>query len=197
MRAFLKASVLVALIGAVLLVAVTRQRARLAIWIGNDALAVGRMDTAVAEYTFAARYGSQSGAAEFNLGLARYAQDRFPEAIERFEQAVVQFRPGSRQSAASFALGNALAKADRLPQALEAYKQSLRINPSDAAAQYNFTLVRAWMLQRHRQTSVTNPTEPELSPEEIDRLLQRLSAAAIEPAPDPGARSGPKAKIDK
>ena len=80
--------------------------------------------------------------ATFNLSDALYKQERYDEAGKLAASAAQQLAadPSRREEAAQafFNQGNALFKQRKLQEALEAYKNSLKLNPGDMEAKFNY-----------------------------------------------------------
>lgn len=110
---------------------------------------------------------AQSGSANgyFNLGNAVYQQERFPEAIGQYEQAIKKAPTAARKADAYYNLGNAHFEAGNLDKSIEAYKNALRNNPSDIASKYNLALAKKKLQQQQPpppQPSASNT--PQQSP---------------------------------
>jgi Flp pilus assembly protein TadD len=96
--------------------------------------------------------------AQVNLGNILYKEDRIPEAMDLFNQAL-EIKP----AVAHYSLGNALMQKGRTTQAIEEYQQALRINPDYPEAQNNLgnalflTGQTSEAIERYREAVRINP----------------------------------------
>ena len=79
----------------------------------------------------------------YNLGNALYKAERFDRAEQTMQQAAADsLRADTERAEAFYNLGNAQFKQQKYQEALESYKQSLRLNPSDMEAKYNYAYTK-------------------------------------------------------
>ena len=86
----------------------------------------------------------------YNLGNALYKAERFDRAEQTMQQAAADsLRADTERAEAFYNLGNAQFKQQKYQEALESYKQSLRLNPSDMEAKYNYAYTKR-LLQKQQ-----------------------------------------------
>jgi len=88
--------------------------------------------------------------ANYNLGNALYKQQKYAEALEKYNEAV-PFAGSSREKLANafHNAGNALLKQNKIAESISAYKQALKLNPKDDNTRYN--LAYAQKLLKNQQ----------------------------------------------
>ena len=147
--------------------------------IGTWALLHGRAP--LSEYWFirAHQYAPDVTEAPFNLGVALYGQGRFEPASESFSRAVAGSQSDADRSAALYNLASAYVGAGQLAQALECLEGSLRANPADEDARYNYVLVKRWLADSSPDRMQALEPPPELTREEVARLLNQLGAVPL------------------
>lgn len=81
--------------------------------------------------------------ATYDLGNALYKAERFDHAEQTMQQAAADtLRNDGERAEAFYNLGNAQFKQQKYKEALESYKQSLRLNPADMEAKYNYAYTK-------------------------------------------------------
>ena len=79
----------------------------------------------------------------YNFFNAIYKAERFDKAEQTMRQAAADsLRTDDERAQAFYNLGNAQFKQQKYKEALESYKQSLRLNPSDQEAKYNYAYTK-------------------------------------------------------
>ena len=163
---------------------------------GNQAMAEGRFDDAIAEYGRAAEVAPEDPLIHYNLGLARTRAGLRAEAIGSFERAL-ELDPGYRD--AHYNLAVALAEARRWEGAAEHFERAWRIDPLDdgalkAANEARYAQVME-MLRRGETAAARRVLEertadrPFLEVYPLIHLLARILATAPEDAVRDGARA--------
>jgi tetratricopeptide (TPR) repeat protein len=109
---------------------------------GNEAYAKSKYADAEAEYKKALAKDTASREAQFNLGNAYYKQQRSDEAQRMFSHRISASQAPADKEMASYNLGDTFFKSNKLEESVEAYKRSLRIDPSDEDARYNYLLAK-------------------------------------------------------
>ena len=80
---------------------------------------------------------------EVRRGNRQYKAERFDKAEQTMRQAAADtLRTDDERAQAFYNLGNAQFKQQKYKEALESYKQSLRLNPSDQEAKYNYAYTK-------------------------------------------------------
>ena len=99
----------------------------------------GNYEQAISRYEQALQAVAGQFEATYDLGNALYKAERFDRAEQTMQQAAADsLRTNTERAEAFYNLGNAQFKQQKYKEALESYKQSLRLNPSDMEAKYNY-----------------------------------------------------------
>jgi Ca-activated chloride channel family protein len=123
---------------------------------GNDAYQKGRYADAETDYKKAQEKDPASREAQFNLGNAYYKQQRSDEALRQYSNHLAGAKDPTDQSMAYYNLGNTLFKSDKLEESLEAYKRTLKLNPDDEDARYNYLLAKERLKQDQKKQNQQN-----------------------------------------
>lgn len=116
---------------------------RSAVRKGNRKYDKGAYEEAIGRYEEALRLAPGNFEAAYDLGNALYKAERYDKATETLQRAAADsLRSDAERAQAFYNLGNALFKQQKLQEALESYKQSLRLNPSDEEAKYNYAYTK-------------------------------------------------------
>ena len=119
---------------------------------GNDAYGKSKYADAEAEYKKALQQDSTAREAQFNLGNAYYKQQRFDEAQRVYAGRIAAAaKNSSDKDLAYYDLGNTFFKSNKLEEGLESYKRTMRLNPSDDEARYNYLLAKDRLKQQQDQ----------------------------------------------
>ncbi|MBI5835893.1 MAG: hypothetical protein HZB25_01490 [Candidatus Eisenbacteria bacterium] len=151
-RRLLRAALSAACVAAVALAAgaAFAESPRDALDAGNRMFEQQKFEAALAAY----REGllRHPGVAELHQGAgnALYRLKRYAEAAREYEEASRGGTPGLR-AAGHFNHGDAMVRSNQLPQSLESFRSSLRQNPEDADAKFNYELVKARLEQASQQ----------------------------------------------
>ena len=114
---------------------------------GNRLYEQQRMAEAEKEYRKALQLDSMSVEGLFNLGDAQYASGAF-EAAEGSFKSVAERKSGvtdQQRAAAYYNLGNSQFQQQKLQEALASFKESLKLNPSDLEAKFNYAYTKAML----------------------------------------------------
>ena len=125
---------------------------------GNKLYEQQRMAEAEKEYRSALQLDSMSVEGLFNLGDAQFASGAF-EAAESSFKGVAERASGvtdQQRAAAYFNLGNSQFQQQKLQEALDSYKESLKLNPSDLEAKFNYAYTKALLDQNQNQDQNQN-----------------------------------------
>ena len=119
---------------------------------GNDAYEKAKYGDAEAEYKKALQKDSTAREAQFDLGNAYYKQQRYDEAQRVYATRVAAAgKNSSDKDLAYYDLGNTFFKSNKLEESIESYKCTLRLNPSDEDARYNYLLAKDRLKQQQDQ----------------------------------------------
>ncbi|MBS5524833.1 MAG: tetratricopeptide repeat protein [Alistipes sp.] len=103
----------------------------------------GNYEQAISRYEQALQAVAGQFEATYDLGNALYKAERFDRAEQTMQQAAADsLRTDTERAEAFYNLGNAQFKQQKYKEALESYKQSLRLNPSDMEAKYNYAYTK-------------------------------------------------------
>ena len=110
---------------------------------GNRQYNKGNYEQSAGRYEQALQAAPGQFEAIYNLGNALYKAERFDKAEQTMRQAAADtLRTDDERAQAFYNLGNAQFKQQKYKEALESYKQSLRLNPSDQEAKYNYAYTK-------------------------------------------------------
>ena len=111
---------------------------------GNRAFERGRYERSIERYTHALEATPGTWEAMYNLGNALVAAERYDKSEEMLRAAAADtLRSSDDRAEAYFNLGNVQLSQQKLQEALESYKNSLRMNPADEEAKYNYAYVKS------------------------------------------------------
>lgn len=113
----------------------------------NEAYESGDYVTAEAGYREALLVTPGDARLYFNLGNALTRQGKFEEAVSSFEQFKNMTSDPRQRASADYNIGNIHGAKEEWAKAAERYRESLRANPDDAQAQYNYELARRRLTQ--------------------------------------------------
>ena len=103
----------------------------------------GNYEQAISRYEQALQAVAGQFEATYDLGNALYKAERFDRAEQTMQQAAADsLRTDDERAEAFYNLGNAQFKQQKYKEALESYKQSLRLNPADMEAKYNYAYTK-------------------------------------------------------
>lgn len=110
---------------------------------GNRQFHKGRYEQSIERYRRGLEAAPGSFEAGYNLGNALYKAERFDTAEQTLRTAAADsLRTENERAEAFYNLGNAQFKQQKYKEALESYKQSLRLNPDDEEAKYNYAYTK-------------------------------------------------------
>lgn len=122
---------------------------------GNALYEEQRMEEAQEAYRRALQSTPSSVEGIFNLGDAQYAkgeyeaaESSFTSVVERGEEVDEELR-----AKAYYNLGNTQFQQQKLSEALESFKESMRLNPSDLEAKYNYSYTKKLLEQQENNPS--------------------------------------------
>lgn len=120
-----------------------RMPERGAVRSGNRQFNKGNYERSIERYERALTFAPESFEATYDLGNALYKAERYDRAEQTLRQAAADtLRNETERAETYFNLGNAQFRQQKYKEALESYKQSLRLNPSDMEAKYNYAYTK-------------------------------------------------------
>lgn len=87
----------------------------------------------------------------FNLGNTLMSQERYEEAIKKYEDAASKANTSQEKALVYHNLGNALYKKQQYKESIDAYKKSLRYQPDDIETKENLALARRELKKQQNQ----------------------------------------------
>ena len=116
---------------------------------GNRLYEEQRMEEAQKSYREALQRQPNSVEATFNLGDSQYAKGEYEAAESTFTDLLESDKVDDNVRAkAYFNRGNAQFQQQKLSEALESFKESLRLNPADLEAKYNYAYTKKLIEQQ-------------------------------------------------
>lgn len=116
---------------------------RAAVRSGNRQFHKGNYEASIERYRKALTFAPSSFEATYDLGNALYKAERYDQAEQTMRQAAADtLRTETERAEAFYNLGNAQFRQQKYKEALESYKQSLRFNPADMEAKYNYAYTK-------------------------------------------------------
>lgn len=118
---------------------------------GNRAYEKGDYQDAAGRYMRASGMAPGSFEAQYDLGNAFYRQEMYDQAAQTLQQvAADSLRSPADRAQAFYNLGNAQFRQKQYAEALESYKNSLRLNPDDLEAKFNYAYVKKLLDDQNR-----------------------------------------------
>ena len=103
----------------------------------------GNYEEAIKRYGTALTLAPGQFEATYDLGNALYKAEMYDRAEQTMMQAAADtLRSDAERAEAWYNLGNARFKQQKYQEALESYRQSLRLNPDDMEAKYNYAYTK-------------------------------------------------------
>ena len=119
---------------------------------GNRAFESEKYDRSIDRYREAGEFAPECWEATYNLGNALYRTEQYDKAAEALRRAAADsLRTPEERAEAYYNLADVQYKQQKLPEALESLKSSLRLNPADEDAKFNYTLIKRQMQQQENE----------------------------------------------
>ncbi len=116
---------------------------------GNSLYDKGEYNAATERYESAAKLAPEQFEAHYNLGNALYKAERYDAAEKSMQRAAADtLRTAEERAEAFYNLGNAQFRQQKYKEALASYRNSLRLNPSDMEAKYNYAYTKRLLEQQ-------------------------------------------------
>ncbi len=110
---------------------------------GNRLFNKENYDAAIEKYSEALTFSPNSFDINFNLSNAQHKAQQFDKAEESMAKlAADTLRNNADRAEAYYNLGNSQFHQQKLKEALESYKSSMRLNPMDTTAKYNYAITK-------------------------------------------------------
>ena len=129
---------------------------------GNRQFDRGNFERSIERYNQALQHDSLSFEAIYDLGNAMFRAERFEGAEQALARAAADTtRSDTERAEAFFNLGDVQFRQQNLQGALESFKNSLRLNPSDMEAKYNYAFTKKLLEEQEQdQNNDNNQNEP-------------------------------------
>ena len=154
---FVLAAIAVASVSAVPSVSAQSLPERSLVRKGNRQFGRERYEKSVDSYTRALEAAPNNFEATYNLSNALFRSERYDKAEQTMMRAAADStRTDIERAEAFFNLGNTQFMQQKLQEALESYKNSLRLNPSDMEAKYNYAYTKHLLEQQQDDQNQDN-----------------------------------------
>lgn len=123
-----------------------------------------------------------SGQGNYNLGNAIYSQERYDEALNRFELAINTAKDETAKAFAYHNLGNTLYNQKEYEKSIDAYKSALRLSPNDIETKKNLAIAQRQLRiqqqqqkqnQQNQENKKNKEKEENQQPEQQDQQPQQ------------------------
>lgn len=119
---------------------------------GNRQFGRERYERSVDSYTRALEAAPECFEAGYNLSNALFRSERYDKAEQTLKNFVTDStRTAKERADAYYNLGNTQFMQQKLQEALESYRNSLRLNPEDMEAKYNYAYTKKLLEQQQQQ----------------------------------------------
>ncbi len=127
---------------------------------GNRQFGRERYERSVDSYTRALEAAPRCFEAGYNLSNALFRSERYDKAEQTLKNFVVDStRTEVERAEAYYNLGNTQFMQQKLKEALESYRNSLRLNPDDMEAKYNYAYTKRLLEQQQQQNQQNNQNQ--------------------------------------
>ena len=124
---------------------------------GNRQFGRERYERSVDSYTRALEAAPGCFEAGYNLSNALFRSERYDKAEQTLKNFVTDStRTAKERADAYYNLGNTQFMQQKLQEALESYRNSLRLNPEDMEAKYNYAYTKKLLEQQQQQQNQDN-----------------------------------------
>lgn len=129
---------------------------------GNRQFGRERYERSVDSYTRALEAAPGCFEAGYNLSNALFRSERYDKAEQTLKGFVTDStRTAAERAEAYYNLGNTQFMQQKLQEALESYRNSLRLNPEDMEAKYNYAYTKKMLEQQQEQQNQDNQDNKE------------------------------------
>jgi len=128
---------------------------------GNKLYEKESFDDSEVQYRKALEKDEQSFKGEFNLADALYKQEKYEEAINKFNRMADTESDKANLGALYHNLGNSLLQSGELEPSIEAYKNALRNHPGDLETKHNLAYAQNMLQQQQQQQQQQNQQDQE------------------------------------
>lgn len=160
----------------------SKSKAKTMLRKGNASYQNNNFEKAELNYRKALSLNPKSKAGNYNLGNSLYQQQKFPEAIEAFENSVDKNDDKLAKARSLHNLGNAQYKANQLENAIKSYESALKLNPNDLDTKYNLALAK----KQQNNKGGGGKNNQQNKQDNKDKKDQNKNGQNQQPTPQPG-----------
>ncbi len=122
-------------------------------WVrsGNENYRIDSLNQAVLDYEKALEINPQMEEAKFNLGDAQYRAGKFADAAKTFNELGTASSSKEIKTNAHFNEGNSYMQAQKFEEAMSAFKNSMKADPANSKARYNYEFARKMLKEQQKQ----------------------------------------------
>lgn len=159
--------------------------------MGNRAYNRGDYATGIERYTRALELAPGSFEASYDLGNALYKAEMFDKAEQiMIRTAADTLRTTEERARACYNLGNAQFRQQKYKEALESYRQSLRLDPTDMEAKYNYAYTKKLLDDQQQDGGGNDDQNQDQNQDEKQQEGDNSQdGSADEPQQEPGEES--------
>jgi len=139
---------------------------------GNKMYEKESFDDSEVQYRKALEKDEQSFMGEFNLADALYKQEKYEEAINKFNRMADNESDKAKLGALYHNLGNSLLQSGELEPSIEAYKNALRNHPGDLETKHNLAYAQSMLQQQQQQQQQQNQDQDQQDQEQQEQQQQ-------------------------
>lgn len=141
---------------------------------GNRLYEEQRMEEAQKSYREALQREPNSIEAGFNLGDSQYAKGEYEAAESSFTDILeAEGVSDELRAKAFYNRGNAQFQQQKLSEALESFKESLRLNPTDLEAKYNYAYTKKLIEQQENNQDQQQQNQNQNNDQQQDKQQQQ------------------------
>lgn len=140
---------------------------------GNKHFQQNDYEHAETSYTKAIEKNGKNPQAHYNLGTALMAQKKDSVALKMFEKAAMTETNPLRKSQSYHNMGVIHQRNGRIEDAMQAYMQTLRLNPNDDEARYNFELCKHYPKKNNDQQQQQQQQQEKKEEKKEDKKQQQ------------------------
>lgn len=146
---------------------------------GNEAYQKGNYEAAESYYKAALEQEPDNARLYFNLGNAQARQGKIEEAIQSFLEFRNLAETPEDKALAEYNIGTVLAEDERWQPAASHFKNSLKLNPDDFDAKFNYERALSEQ-QKENQEQDNQGNQPPPEPSDYARAMKRQAEKLVD-----------------
>lgn len=146
---------------------------------GNEAYQKGNYEAAESYYKAALEQEPDNARLYFNLGNAQARQGKIEEAIQSFLEFRNLAETPEDKALAEYNIGTVLAEDERWQPAANHFKNSLKLNPDDFDAKFNYERALSEQ-QKENQEQDNQGNQPPPEPSDYARAMKRQAEKLVD-----------------